>query len=100
MSQAPNLTRAQASERSATVTVSSYEITIDLTDGAGGPGEKTFRTDTVVTLRRRRRAPSTFIDFVGDGIATATLNGRDARRRQLDQHRRAARWTTWPRRTS
>ena len=36
MSQAPNLTRAQASERSATVTVSSYEITIDLTAGAVG----------------------------------------------------------------
>ena len=58
MSQAPNLTRAQASERSATVTVSSYEITIDLTDGAGGPGEKTFRTDTVDHLRRRARAPA------------------------------------------
>ena len=76
MSQAPNLTRAQASERSATVTVSSYEITIDLTDGTGGPGEKTFRTDTVVTFDAEPGA-STFIDFVGDGIAQATLNGRD-----------------------
>ena len=76
MSQAPNLTRAQASERSATVTVSSYEITIDLTDGTGGPGEKTFRTDTEVRFDAEPGA-STFIDFVGDGIAQATLNGRD-----------------------
>src|SRR6476646_8633869 len=76
MSQAPNLTRAQAKDRSATVTVSSYQITIDLTDGTGGPGEKTFRTDTVITFDAVTGA-STFIDFVGDGIAQATLNGRD-----------------------
>ena len=50
MSQAPNLTRAQAKDRSATVTVSSYHITIDLTDGTGAPSEKTFRTDTVITF--------------------------------------------------
>jgi hypothetical protein len=32
MSQAPNLTRAAAAERSSTVSTSSYEIAIDLTD--------------------------------------------------------------------
>ena len=36
MAQAPNLTRDQAKERSATVRGPSYEIDIDLTDGAGG----------------------------------------------------------------
>jgi len=75
MSQAPNLTRAQASERSATISTSSYEIAIDLTDGSGGPGEKTFDTTAVVTFEATPGS-STVIDFVGDGIATATLNGR------------------------
>ena len=51
MSQAPNLTRDQAKERSATVRGPSYEIDIDLTDGAGGPSEKTFGTRAVVRLR-------------------------------------------------
>ncbi len=75
MSQAPNLTRAAAAERSSTVSTSSYEIAIDLTDGAGGPGEKTFATTSTVTFDATTGA-GTVIDFVGDGIATATLNGR------------------------
>ena len=76
MSQAPNLTREQAGERSATITTSSYDIAIDLTDGAGGPGEKTFGTTRSSSLSTPSPGSSTFIDFVGDGIATATLNGR------------------------
>jgi aminopeptidase N len=75
MSQAPNLTRAQAGERSKTISTTSYDIAVDVTDGAGGPGEKTFGTTTVVRFDAEPGS-STFIDFVGDGIATATLNGR------------------------
>lgn len=73
----PNLTRAQAKQRSATVRVQSYEIALDLTDGAGGPGEKTFATRSVVRFDAELTGPGseTFIDFVGDGIASATLNG-------------------------
>ena len=48
MSHAPNLTREQASQRAKTLTTESYEVTIDLTDGAGGPGEKTFATRSVI----------------------------------------------------
>ncbi len=76
MSQPPNLTRAQAAERSATITTSAYDIAVDVTDGAGGPGEKTYRTRVLVTFDAVPGS-STFIDFVGDGIATATLNGRE-----------------------
>ncbi len=74
MSQAPNLTRDQAKERSATVRGPSYEVDIDLTDGAGGPSEKTFATRTVVRFEATPGA-STVIDFVGDAIRSATLNG-------------------------
>ncbi|HXR68402.1 MAG TPA: aminopeptidase N, partial [Dermatophilaceae bacterium] len=76
MVQAPNLTRDQARERSATVRPSSYDITIDLTDGAGRPSEKTFGTQAVLRFSATAGA-STFLDFVGDGLASATLNGQD-----------------------
>ncbi len=75
MSLAPNLTRAAAAERSSIVSTSAYEITIDVTDGAGGPGEKTFATRSTVTFAAEPGA-GTFIDFVGEGIASATLNGQ------------------------
>ena len=44
----PNLTRDQAVERAALVTVDSYRIILDLTDGGGKPGEHTFRSVTTV----------------------------------------------------
>ncbi|SDP49099.1 aminopeptidase N [Nakamurella panacisegetis] len=74
-SQPPNLTRAQAAERSAALSVQSYRVDLDLTDGAGGPGEKTFATRSEVSFSATP-GTTTFIDFVGDGIATATLNGK------------------------
>ena len=64
MSQAPNLTRAQAGERSKTISTTSYDIAVDVTDGAGGPGEKTFGTTTLVRFDAEPGS-STFIDFVG-----------------------------------
>ncbi len=74
MAQAPNLTRDQARERSATVWGPSYEIDIDLTDGAGGPSEQTFDTRVVVRFGANPGA-RTVIDFVGDAIRSANLNG-------------------------
>ncbi|MFY9767682.1 MAG: hypothetical protein WAK42_22365, partial [Mycobacterium sp.] len=44
----PNLTRDQAVERAALITVDSYRIALDLTDGNGGPGERSFRSTTTV----------------------------------------------------
>ena len=44
----PNLTRDQAIERAALVTVDRYGIDLDLTDGAGAPGEKTFHSVTTI----------------------------------------------------
>ena len=46
----PNLTRDQAVERAALVTVDNYRIDLDLTDGGGKPGERTFRSVTTVTF--------------------------------------------------
>lgn len=72
----PNLTRDQAIERAALVTVDSYQITLDLTDGNGGPGERTFRSTTTVVFDALAGA-DTVIDLSAETVRSATLNGRE-----------------------
>ena len=72
----PNLTHEQAAERAALVTVDSYRIALDLTDGEGKPSERTFRSITTVEFDALVGA-DTFIDIAADSIRSATLNGRD-----------------------
>ncbi len=73
---APNLTRDQAAERSATVSVGKYTIDLDLTDSDGKPGVDTFRSSTTVTFDATAGA-STFIDVIARTIHSAQLNGVD-----------------------
>ena len=56
----PNLTRAQAQSRADLLHVDSYDITLDLTDGGGKPGDRTFRSVTRVRFdcNRPARPPS------------------------------------------
>jgi aminopeptidase N len=68
-----NLTLAEATERAALLDVDSYEVWLDLTDGQGGPGERTYRTRTEIHFRATPGA-STFVDLLADRIHTATLN--------------------------
>ncbi|HWT48646.1 MAG TPA: aminopeptidase N [Mycobacterium sp.] len=75
----PNLTRDQAFERAALITVDSYQISLDVTDGSdsrGVPGERTFRSTTTVVFDALAGA-DTVIDIAADNIRSATLNGRD-----------------------
>ncbi len=72
----PNLTQDQAAERAALVTVDSYRISLDLTDGRGAPGERTFRSTTTVEFDAVAGA-DTYLDIAADAIRSATLNGRD-----------------------
>ena len=72
----PNLTRDQAAERAALVTVDNYRIVLDLTDGDGKPGERTFRSVTTVEFDALAGA-DTYIDIAADTVRSATLNGRD-----------------------
>ncbi|MEB3983345.1 aminopeptidase N [Mycobacterium sp. 663a-19] len=67
----PNLTRDQAVERAALITVDSYRINLDLTDG-----DRTFRSTTTVVFDALAGA-DTFIDIAADAIHSATLNGRE-----------------------
>ncbi|MEE3064615.1 MAG: aminopeptidase N [Actinomycetota bacterium] len=75
----PNLTRDQAVERAALITVDSYQISLDVTDGSGpggGPGERTFRSTTTVVFDALAGA-DTVIDLAAETVRSATLNGRD-----------------------
>ena len=71
---APNLTRDQARARAAIIDVAHYAIDLDLTDGSGAPGEKTFASTTTVRFTATAGA-STFIDLVAPELVSATLNG-------------------------
>jgi len=70
-----NLTQVEAAERARLLDVTSYDITLDLTDGAGGPGERTFRSTTRVEFRCAEPGASTFIEVAAERIRSATLNG-------------------------
>jgi len=72
----PNLTRDQAVERASLVTVDSYRIDLDLTDGNGSPGDRVFRSVTTVTFDALPGA-DTVIDIAAEKVRGATLNGRE-----------------------
>jgi aminopeptidase N len=72
---APNLTREQAEQRAGLLDVQSYVIELDLTDGSGGPGDKTFRSTTTVRFTSREVGAATWIDIVADQVEHAVLNG-------------------------
>ncbi|QWF83469.1 aminopeptidase N [Amycolatopsis sp. CA-230715] len=74
---APNLTRDQAEQRAELLDVESYDIELDLTDGAGGPGEKTFTSTTTIRFASARAGASSWIDVVAAGVRSATLNGTE-----------------------
>lgn len=65
----PSLTRAEAIARAATVTVTGYEIDLDLT----GTGD-TFRSRTVLRFAAEAGA-TTFAEFEPTELISATLNG-------------------------
>ncbi len=67
-----NLTRDEARERAAHLTVSSYEIDLDLT-----AGEETFGSTTTVRFASNRPGSDTFIDLVAPTVRRVVLNGTD-----------------------
>ncbi|HYH73620.1 MAG TPA: aminopeptidase N [Nocardioides sp.] len=74
---APNLTRTDAAARAELLAVQSYDIQLDVSDGAGHPGENTFRSTTTVAFSCHRPGADTFIDLVAETVLSATLNGTD-----------------------
>ena len=66
-----SLTRVEAEARAAALQVQSVEVTLDLTGGAGPH----FGSRTV--LRFSSTTDATFLDFAGEELVSAVLNGRE-----------------------
>src|SRR4051794_19226261 len=66
-----SLTREEAAERAALLTVERYDIEVDLTGLLEGP---TIRSTSTITFTARTPGASTFVDVVAD-VERATLNG-------------------------
>ncbi len=72
-----NLTQAEATQRSALIEVTAYDIALDLTDGSGNPGVNAFRSVTTVSFRSRQPGTSTFIELAAQSVQRAVLNGTE-----------------------
>ena len=71
-----NLHRDEARVRAGLLQVASYDVELDLTDGAGEqPGETTFRSRTVVRFAATEVGASTYLDLTAPRLISATLNG-------------------------
>ena len=75
-----DLRRDEAVERARLLSVSSYDVELDLTDGSGEkPGDTTFRSRSVVRFSCTEPGASTYVDLTAVALHAATLNGRPIR---------------------
>ncbi|MEV4757976.1 aminopeptidase N [Micromonospora sp. NPDC049559] len=82
----PSLTRADAAERAALLTVESYEIDLDFTGALDGAGEAGFRS--AVTIRFRAAAgAATFVEVKPVQLLGVRLNGVELDPAALDDNR-------------
>jgi aminopeptidase N len=69
------LTQIEAAERARLLDVTAYDITLDLTDGTGGPGERTFRSISRIRFSCAEPGASSFIEVAAERLHSAQLNG-------------------------
>ncbi|GAB2743736.1 aminopeptidase N [Streptomyces bullii] len=75
-----NLSRDEARERAALLSVDGYEVSLDLRSAVGedsGDGPRTFRSVTTIRFRCNEPGAATFADLVAPSVTSVTLNGRD-----------------------
>ncbi|MEZ3181439.1 aminopeptidase N [Streptomyces pimonensis] len=75
-----NLTRDEARERAALLSVDGYEVSLDLRSAVGGHGggePRTFRSVTTVRFRCAEPGASSFADLIAPSVTALSLNGRD-----------------------
>ncbi len=83
-----NISREEAQQRAELLAVSSYEISLDLTDGSGEkPGEGGFESVSTVRFSCRRPGAETYIDLTALALRTATLNGEAIETASFDGNR-------------
>ncbi|MEU6671757.1 aminopeptidase N [Streptomyces sp. NPDC046727] len=74
-----NLSRDEARERAALLSVDGYDVSLDLRSavGDGGGEPRTFRSVTTVRFRCNEPGASTFADLIAPSVTSVSLNGRD-----------------------
>ncbi|MFE7900882.1 aminopeptidase N [Streptomyces sp. NPDC057424] len=75
-----NLSRDEARERAALLSVDGYEVSLDLRSAVGedvGDGPRTFRSVTTIRFRCNEPGASTFADLIAPSVTALSLNGRD-----------------------
>jgi aminopeptidase N len=77
-----NLSRDEARERAALLSVDGYDVSLDLRSAVGG-GEseggapRTFRSVTTIRFRCNEPGAASFADLIAPGVTSVSLNGRD-----------------------
>ena len=77
-----NLTRSEARERAALISVERYDVDLHL-----GRGPSTFTSRTTVRFRCAKPGASTFIDLIADSVESVTLNGSSSTRKRVADSR-------------
>ncbi|WP_161162835.1 aminopeptidase N [Streptomyces sp. SID5910] len=75
-----NLSRDEARERAALLSVDGYEVSLDVRSAVGdaqGEGPRTFRSVTTIRFRCNEPGASSFADLVAPSVTAVSLNGRD-----------------------
>ncbi|CAL9563233.1 aminopeptidase N [Streptomyces sp. Tu 3180] len=75
-----NLTRDEARERAALLSVDGYEVSLDLRSAVGeahGDGPRTFRSVTTIRFRCAEPGAGSFADLIAPSVTAVSLNGRD-----------------------
>ncbi|MFM9442065.1 aminopeptidase N [Streptomyces acidiscabies] len=73
-----NLSRDEARERAALLSVDAYEVSLDLRSAVGDPvGGHTFRSVTTIRFRCGEPGATSFADLIAPSVTAVSLNGRD-----------------------
>ncbi|GAA3304081.1 aminopeptidase N [Streptomyces cinereospinus] len=75
-----NLSRDEARERAALLSVDGYDVSLDVRSAVGeaaGDGPRTFRSVTTVRFRCAEPGAAGFADLIAPAVTAVSLNGRD-----------------------
>jgi len=80
-----NLSRDEARERAALLSVDGYDVSLDLRSAVGesagdegtADGPRTFRSVTTIRFRCAEPGAASFADLIAPGVTAVSLNGRD-----------------------
>ncbi|CCK30030.1 Aminopeptidase N [Streptomyces davaonensis JCM 4913] len=75
-----NLSRDEARERAALLSVDGYDVSLDLRSAVGdeaSDGPRTFRSVTTIRFRCAEPGATSFVDLIAPGVTAVSLNGRD-----------------------